>query len=175
MKFIVLVAVLACALATDHVFKLGSSDSAASNTNSNTNTQAAAAPAAKPSAAPQDDGVKFVEAKVGDVLVFDLPQPKPDGENAGTMEWVFLEGMMGRQGDTWQVVSENMKVNDDGSRTFSFGFKITKAGEDVLSFINGDVSKVDDAIANFKRNPDKTFSVADMKGKSYAQVRIKAQ
>ena len=60
-----------------------------------------------------------------------------------------------------------MKVNDDGSRTFSFGFKFIKAGEETLSFINGDVSKVDDAIANYKWNPDKTFSVADMKGKSY--------
>ena len=174
MKFIIIVAIFAAALATDHVFKLGSADAAAANTNSKAAAAAPATPAAKPSAAPADDGVKTVEAKVGDVLVFDLPQPKPDGENAGTMEWVFLEGMMGRQGDTWQVVSENMKVNDDGSRTFSFGFKITKAGEDVLSFINGDVSKVDDAIANFKRNPDKTFSVADMKGKSYSQVRIKA-
>ena len=171
MKLLAITLLLCVALSTDHVFKLGSQDAPKQAAPA---TPAAATPAAKPAAAPADDGVKVVEAKVGDVLVFDLPQPKPNGDNAGTMEWVFLEGMMGRQGDTWQVVSENMKVNDDDSRTFSFGFKITKAGEDVLSFINGDVSKVDDAIANYKKNPDKTFSVADMKGKSYAQVKIKA-
>ena len=71
------------------------------------------------------------------------------------------------------MVSENMKVNDDDSKTFSFGFKIIKAGEDVLSFINGDVSKVDDAIANYKKNPDKTFSVADMKGSHTLRLKSK--
>jgi len=55
-----------------------------------------------------------------------------------------------------------------GSRTFSFGFKITKAGEDVLSFINGDASKVDDGIANIKQNTNENFSVADIKWKLYS-------
>ena len=96
MKFIAIALLVCVALSTDHVFKLGSQD-AAKNSGSNSQNQ----PAAKPAATPADDGVKVVEAKVGDVLVFDLPQPKPNGDNAGTMEWVFLEGMMGRQGDTW--------------------------------------------------------------------------
>ena len=75
---------------------------------------------------------------------------------------------------TWQLVSENMKVNEDDTRTFSFGFKIGKAGEDVISFVYGDVSKLDDAVDNFSKNKDHVFSVADMKGEQYAQVKIKA-
>ena len=197
MKLLALTLLFVACLATEHTFKLGNTDDATADdaaTKDDAPADDAAADAAGDDAAPADDtaapaddsaaaagddaaddGIKEVTAKVGDVLVFDLPQDKPEGENAGVQEWVFLEGMMGRQGDVWQVVSENMKVNDDESRTFSFGFKILKAGEDVLSFVAGDVSKIDDAISNFNDSEDQTFSVADMKGTAYSQVRIKAE
>ena len=126
------------------------------------------------SAEAEDSAIKEVEAKIGDVLVFDLPQAKPEGDNAGLQEWTFLEGALGRQGDIWQLVSENMKVNDDGSKTFSFGFKITRAGDDVISFVLGNVAKIDDAISSFQKSSDQTFSVADMEGSAYSQVRITA-
>ena len=67
-----------------------------------------------------------------------------------------------------------MVVNDDESRTFSFGIKILAAGEDVLSFVNGDVSKLDDAIENYNENEEQEFSVADMQGLAYAQVKLTA-
>ena len=162
-------------MATDHVFKLGK-DGATSGSGSDqgsSSTGGSGSPDPVASATAEDASIKPVDAKVGDVLVFDLPADK-QGSDKGTFEWVFLEGMMGRQGDTWQLVSENMKVNEDDSRTFSFGYKITKAGEDVISFVYGDVSKLDDAVANFDKNPDHVFSVADMKGEQYAQVKVKA-
>ena len=164
---------LALAVGTDHVFKLGKDDGSddgsqgGANGGSGNDSGVDTAAAAKA----EDENMKEVESKVGDVLVFDLPAPKPE---EGTFEWIFLEGMMGRQGDTWQLVSENMKVNEDDTRTFSFGFKVVSAGEDVISFIYGDVSKLDDAIENFGDSADHTFSVADMKGEQYAQVRISA-
>ena len=82
-----------------------------------------------------DNKIKEVEAEVGDVLIFDLPMKAPEGENAGTMEWVFLEGVMGWEGDTYSHTSENMKVNEDGSWTWSFGFEVTRAGDDIISFV----------------------------------------
>ena len=88
------------------------------------------------------------------------------------MEWVFLEGMMNREGTTYKLAEEGMKVNDDGSKTFSFGFKFIEAGEDVISFVSGDVSKLDDAIENFQQSQDETFSVADMFGTAYSQVQL---
>ncbi len=174
MKLALICLLAALALGTDHVFKLGKdSDSGNDSSSDNKSADADAKPDPAASASAEDDAIKPVDAKVGDVLVFDLPADK-QGSDKGTFEWVFLEGMMGRQGDTWQLVSENMKVNEDDTRTFSFGFKITKAGEDVISFVYGDVSKLDDAVDNFSKNKDHVFSVADMKGEQYAQVKIKA-
>ena len=118
--------------------------------------------------------VKNVSGHIGDIIYFDLPADQPSGDNAGLVEWVFLEGMMGREGEIYSLRSESMKIEDDGSRIYTFGFKLLKEGVDVLSFVNGDVSKIDDAIDSFYENNDKVFSVADMKGHSYSQVKLTA-
>ena len=165
MKFIaqilILLLLVQLALSTDHVYKLAQDDS------KNDSSKPTKSPSSSSSTS-DDQKLKTVTGKVGDVVVFDLPADKEEGSNAGLMEWVFLEGMMGREGDIYRLQSESMKINDDGSRVYSFGFKILKEGEDVLSFVNGDISKLDDAIDNFKENSDEIFSVADMKGSSYA-------
>ena len=66
-------------------------------------------------------------------------------------EWVFLEDKLDMTMDFYQVVSSTMASNEDGSKTFTFGFKILKEGEGVISFAEGDVSKIDDAVAAYKK------------------------
>ena len=109
--------------------------------------------------------------KVGNTLVFDLPQPSPSGPTAGTEQWVFVEGVMDKPGDTYHIVSQEMRMEDDGSRTWSYGFKLDKPGTDVLSFVLGDSAKVDDGIAGYD-SPSNTFMVTDMDGTHYAQVEL---
>ena len=112
--------------------------------------------------------VKKFNAKIGDTVVFDIPAPKDDNH---LNEWVFLDSVLGREGDFWQLTGDTMKVEEDGTRTWSYSFKITKAGQDTLSFVYGDVSKLDDAMRTYH---DQTFTVADMNGTQYAQVEITA-
>ena len=113
------------------------------------------------------DGVKDVTAKVGEELIFELEVPKSD-KDPGTFEWIFLEAIMDMKPSVYKVTTQNMKINDDGSKIFQFGFTITAAGEDTLSFVHGDISKVDDAVANYKKSADGDFNVADMNAKAYS-------
>ena len=115
--------------------------------------------------------IKDIQAKVGDVVVFDLPL---DETKVGTQQWIFVEDKVGRSSDIYVLTNENMKVNDDMSRTYSFTLEITGSGDDILTFINGDVTKIDDAMDSYESTGNIMFSVEDMEGKEYCQVRIKA-
>ena len=158
-KILLLVALLQVVMCTDHVYKLGESDG--------DDEDKAGEDAAGEDGEDSDD-LTTVEAKVGDTVVLDLPQDKPEGENAGVIEWVHLESRLGKESDVYAIASESFVVNDDESRTFSFGIKAIAEGEDVLSFVNGDISKLDDAIDGYNASDDQEFSVADMNGLAYA-------
>ena len=113
--------------------------------------------------------VRAVTGKVGNTIVFDLPMDNPSGSNSGTQQWVFVEGVMNKPGNTYKISSQETTFEEDGSRTSSFGFKLVQPGIDVLSFVLGDISKIDDALAGYDEQTN-TFLVTDMLGTHYAQV-----
>ena len=65
MKLLAITLLLCAALATDHVFKLGADQRSMADADSDATPE--------DSAAAEDSAIKEVEAKIGDVLVFDLP------------------------------------------------------------------------------------------------------
>ena len=160
-KVLLLVALMQLVMCTDHVYKLGNDDG-------EDGEDATAEDGAAGEDGEDADDLTTVEATVGDTVVLDLPQDKPEGENAGVIEWVHLESRLGKESDVYAIASESFVVNDDESRTFSFGIKAIAEGEDVLSFVNGDISKLDDAIDGYNASDDQEFSVADMNGLAYA-------
>ena len=112
-----------------------------------------------------------VTATVGEKLVFEISTTKDDSKS-GLFEWIQLENVMGRTPEIFELTSENMKINADGTKTFTFGYTMKKAGSDTLTFVFGNVSKVDDAIANFNKNEESSFNVEDMDSQAFSQVTI---
>ncbi len=79
---------------------------------------------------------------------------------------------MGRKAETYQFVHEQMDTAEDGTRTWTYGFKVNKPGDDVLSFVHGDVAKIDDAIKEYEKSSDHMLDVTDMDAVEYVQVKL---
>ena len=95
-----------------------------------------------------------------------------DSSNEGLVEWVFVEKALGVKGDTYYLAGENHIFDATGASIVTYTVVVTGTGEDILSFVHGDVSKMDDAIQGYKEDPLQAFSVIDMDGTEYSQVRI---
>ena len=65
-----------------------------------------------------------------------------------------------------------LRVQEDVEKKLvTYDFKIVGEGEDVVSFVLGNIGKIDDAIKDFKDN-GKGFDPKDMDGKEMAQIKF---
>ena len=73
-KIMLLVALLQVVMCTDHVYKLGADNGEDANEDGEDGAE---------DGNEDGDDLPSVEAKVGDVVILDLPQDKPEGETLG--------------------------------------------------------------------------------------------
>ena len=94
---------------------------------------------------------------------------KYDPEKYGAVfEWLFIEQKLGLTSKVWKFTGQTQDLE---KKEVSFKFDIIGEGEDVVSFILGNVGKLDDAIEDYEKE-GKGFEPADMDGKEVAQIKF---
>ena len=123
----------------------------------------------------QDAQIQTITAKVGDTVTLQLDEPI----NSDGLTWDIIENVLGYN-KIWSVAEENFVINEginDGVKTGlrSFKLKIKKVGEELITLARGDMTKFDDAEADYDKSSQNYFDLNLMRAAEYTQVKLKVE
>ena len=118
-----------------------------------------------------ENGIPIVRCTAGNDVVIDLPAGKNGERGRDTFDqWLLVENELGRKQDKYRLTQQNEQHFDDGLIESSFKIRCLNKGDEILSFVLGDMTKLDDAEQAYYKSGD--FDMKKMDALLYTQAHL---